>query len=71
MHNEIDDGGVVDVIFANGAGVGMNADDAKRFCAAQQELMICPGGDLVCILILVAKSEGRCKIVYFHPVCIL
>lgn len=38
--------------------VGLNAYDAKPFCAAQRELVVCTGRDLVCIFIFACNKLG-------------
>lgn len=42
--------GVFDAMFVNGDGVGLKADDARCSCATRQEVVICAGCALLCIL---------------------
>lgn len=51
MYDAIDGDDIFDVLLINGDSFGLDTDDPKRFFAARQELVICVGGELVCILI--------------------
>lgn len=50
-YNAIDVHDIIDVMFVSGDGVRLNSDNAKRFCAARQELVICADGNLMCMLV--------------------
>lgn len=61
MYKAIDDNVVLDAMFVNCGGAGLHVTDAKRFCATQQELEICAGGELECTRFLGARSGGRLR----------
>lgn len=43
--------GFLNAMLVDCDGMGLNANDAKLFCAAWQEFVVFAGGELVCILI--------------------
>lgn len=61
MYNAIGDDGILNGRFVDSAGLGLNADDLKQSCAAQQEFTECSGGALVCILILGCNKRRTIK----------
>lgn len=51
MYDEIDDGGILDVVVVNTDGIELYADNLKRYCAVWKELLVGAGGELVSIMI--------------------
>lgn len=50
VYNAIVCNGIFDAMLVDGDNIGMIAHDANRSSAAQQEFVVCAGGELVCFL---------------------
>lgn len=60
-YNEITSNGILDATLVDGNGIGLNADDARRSSAAQQEFSVSTGGETVCMLTFCGKKWGRAR----------
>lgn len=61
VYNTVAGSDTLDAMFVDDDSMGLNTNDAKRSCAVWKVLVVCAGGKVVCILIIVAKSGCRAR----------